>query len=684
MRVVTLSAVIFVFVCTSSMAETAEQVFKRASPSVVVVYVSDTHGTAVALGSGVVVRPGAVVTNCHVVNAGGPRAELAVTYAGKTFSAGIRYYDGDRDMCELSVPNLRARPATVGNSRSLQVGQTVYAIGAPEGLELTLSQGLISGLRLIDGLRYIQTTASISPGSSGGGLFDADGRLVGFTTFHLKDGQNLNFALPVDWISRLPQRARAEALAKLAAWAKERANWLTQAVALENKSDWQGLLKLAQDWTAGEPWDELAWFALGEAYDNLGQYSKAVSALQEGIRLKPDDEDAWRSLSDAYVSVKDFDNASDAAQHAIKLKPSDAEAWRFLGVAYGCEGPAPQVEACGKAVAAYKQAIALQPGNANAWFDLAFAYYESGQHAEFAEAYKKLDELDPKRAALLLQLAPPSGDSPTDEGVANTRCAAGQHWVTTSYGGYCGGGAVAQSLAPADENAIGGGAASGRCTVGQRWVATSYGGYCGGETTPQSAVPTQAAVPGAVVWGEDSPSGAVSLRLQDPLTGFTINRINVEFAEVSSQVSYSDTRAGWEAYSVFAVATIKVTNTGDSPIQVEGTTQTLASPPEKFFLKSQIGCPYFAYWSAPRKKGTEPVSAEVKGTIAPHASQDFSVLMWIHISGSGVPDNAPDASNYIGAPVPARYSIRVNGVDFVFPAKIPTQYTGDYTCRPVH
>jgi tetratricopeptide (TPR) repeat protein len=551
-----------------------------------VIHVLDAHGKPTALGSGVVIRRGIVVTNCHVADAG-PQLVVSVQ-PDKKFAADLRYADRGRDLCELAVSRLPAPSAVFGNSQTLQVGQTVYAIGAPEGLELTLSQGLISALRVVDDLRYVQTTASISPGSSGGGLFDAAGRLIGITTFQLKEGQNLNFALPVNWIAHLPERAtkeQAQLEGIIEAGVAAEKKWVDRAAAFEEKSDWQGLLELAQNWTAQQADDEFAWFFVGEAYDGLNQYAEAVNALQKAIRLRSDDEDAWRLLSRDYLLLSKVDEASDAARHAIRLKPDDSAAWLLL----------------------------------------ALTYHVLGQRAEFVEAYQKLSQIDPKRAASLLNMVRASAPGSADEHQVNAHCAAGQHWVATS---------------------------------------------CGGEVTAQSIVPAQAAMPSAVVWGEDPPSGAVSSRLQDSLTGHTIRKVDTDFAEVSSQVSYSETRAGWEAYSVFAVATIKVTNTSDSPIQVEGTTQTLASTPEKFFLKSQIGCPYFAYWDTPRKKGTEPLPAEAKGTIALHSSQEFSVLMWIHISGSDVPDNAPDASNYISAPVPARYSIRVNGVDFVFPAKI--------------
>jgi S1-C subfamily serine protease len=85
---------------------------------------------------------------------------------------------------------------------SLEVGEKVYTLGSPVGLELTLSDGLISGRRDEDGFHYVQTTAPISPGSSGGGLFDARGNLVGVTTLVLTGrerlNQALNFAIPAE------------------------------------------------------------------------------------------------------------------------------------------------------------------------------------------------------------------------------------------------------------------------------------------------------------------------------------------------------------------------------------------------------------------------------------------------------------------------------------------------------
>src|SRR5262249_20604760 len=79
----------------------------------------------------------------------------------------------------------------------ISVGDTVYAVGAPKGLGWTITSGIISAIRGEQDPKLVQTNASISPGSSGGGLFNDSGELIGMTSFYLKEGQNLNFAVAV-------------------------------------------------------------------------------------------------------------------------------------------------------------------------------------------------------------------------------------------------------------------------------------------------------------------------------------------------------------------------------------------------------------------------------------------------------------------------------------------------------
>lgn len=179
-----------------------EQVYARAAKSVVTVIAVGHEGKAI--GSGVVIQPREIVTNCHVID----DASLAhIRYQGRYYPARVHYSDTSRDLCQLTVPGLPAPAVARVPTSTLRVGETVYAIGSPVGLDRTLSNGLISALRHTRShTTIIQTTAAISQGSSGGGLFDNQGRLVGITTYYLAGDQHLNFALPADWIAQLPAR----------------------------------------------------------------------------------------------------------------------------------------------------------------------------------------------------------------------------------------------------------------------------------------------------------------------------------------------------------------------------------------------------------------------------------------------------------------------------------------------
>jgi serine protease Do len=105
----------------------------------------------------------------------------------------------ETDRCVLSMGKPTLQHALGMRKYSeMRVGEPVYTIGSPRGLERSLGQGIISGLRRVEGRPLVQTTAQISAGSSGGGLFDQYGNLVGITTFRLKDSEGLNFAIAVD------------------------------------------------------------------------------------------------------------------------------------------------------------------------------------------------------------------------------------------------------------------------------------------------------------------------------------------------------------------------------------------------------------------------------------------------------------------------------------------------------
>jgi len=185
-----------------------EQLFELLAPSVWTVETFDAQNKPVATGSAVVIGAGSLVTNCHVL---AKARRVAITRENVGYGATMDAADPERDLCLLKVRNFTAPAVVPAEGDDLKVGARVYAIGSPRGLEQTISDGLLSGLRRSAGsdLAALQVTVPISPGSSGGGLFDGKGRLIGITTFQLRDSQNLNFAVPARWIAEVPQRSKA-------------------------------------------------------------------------------------------------------------------------------------------------------------------------------------------------------------------------------------------------------------------------------------------------------------------------------------------------------------------------------------------------------------------------------------------------------------------------------------------
>lgn len=154
------------------------------------------EGKNLSLGSAVAVTPSLLLTNCHVIDR---KPVMWIKQAQAIETVRVISADGDTDRCVLAVEAGTLSPVLgMRNYQELRVGEDVFTIGAPSGLEASFAQGVISGLRPIERRRLIQTTAPISPGSSGGGLFDKSGNLIGITTFRVRDGQNLNFAIAVD------------------------------------------------------------------------------------------------------------------------------------------------------------------------------------------------------------------------------------------------------------------------------------------------------------------------------------------------------------------------------------------------------------------------------------------------------------------------------------------------------
>lgn len=150
-----------------------------------------------------------IATNLHVVEGSASGYAKLIGKKTKYEIVGISAVDQKRDLAILSVVGLGARVLSLGDSDTVLVGETVYAVGNPHGLEGTFSQGVVSGVRTVGTDKLIQLTASISPGSSGGPVMNDSGNVIGVSVATFRKGQNLNFAIPSNYLTALISNIRA-------------------------------------------------------------------------------------------------------------------------------------------------------------------------------------------------------------------------------------------------------------------------------------------------------------------------------------------------------------------------------------------------------------------------------------------------------------------------------------------
>ena len=211
---------------------TADKIAEKCADAVFYIEIYDAHGEYLGSGSGFFIdSSGIAVTNYHVID--GAYSSYIMLTNGDVYSvSGIYDYDVARDIALLQVSGSGFETLSVGDSDAIAAGQTVFAIGSPQGLDNTISQGIISNVnRLIDGQKYIQTTAQISPGSSGGALLNGKGSVIGITSayINLEGSQNLNLVIPISSIDTLG-RTSLKTFAQVVA---ETHNYQSSTLALE-------------------------------------------------------------------------------------------------------------------------------------------------------------------------------------------------------------------------------------------------------------------------------------------------------------------------------------------------------------------------------------------------------------------------------------------------------------------
>lgn len=203
LRVLSISLILSLCLISPAKGQTARDIAKKVFPSVVMLVMEDSAGQPLSLGSGFFVRKDIVATNLHVIEGASGGYAKIVGAKPKYDIVGYVAIDEQSDLVLLRIKDANSPVLSLGDSAKVAVGDEIFAVGNPRGLEGTFSKGIISAIRNIGQDTLLQITAPISPGSSGGPVLNTEGQVIGVAVATFQGGQNLNFAIPVSYLSKL-------------------------------------------------------------------------------------------------------------------------------------------------------------------------------------------------------------------------------------------------------------------------------------------------------------------------------------------------------------------------------------------------------------------------------------------------------------------------------------------------
>lgn len=369
----------FVFLCTTGnlfAQHNGSDIFERVSPSVGILRVYDQANNLMSQGSAFVAAEGGIlVTNAHVLDGGSyfvARFPNGMTRKVKTILA----LDASYDFAILQIENANIHPLALADSDELSVGQSVYAIGSPYGLENTISSGIVAGVRKMLGeLHLLQITTPISEGSSGGVLVNETGQVVGVTTFMIGGGQNLNFAIPIKVVK--------DGLAQI-----DLLRLQPDEVPQKPPSVEQPALKLPASplYTAGSDLRLLLEIGFSALQDE--ELRTARESFNKVIQIDSTEINAIRGMARVAYLAQENEEALIWYRRAVNLDSSDA---RTL---FGCGLAARNLRMDSLALSMYEQALQVQPDFWEVWFELGLFHGRRGEYQQAIYALKQANHFN--------------------------------------------------------------------------------------------------------------------------------------------------------------------------------------------------------------------------------------------------------------------------------------------------
>ncbi len=407
----------------------AEQIIEMYKPALISIWMRDQgyysyetnnyKDTTILNGSGFIVSPdGLICTNYHVVEQ--IDSLIVKTSDGEFHSAELLLADEGNDFAIIRIPAQEGKQysaVTLGNSDELKAGQEVYAIGSPLGFEYTISSGIVAALRenekvsFADPVTYlteekvfknvIQVTAAISPGNSGGALFNKKGEVIGITTYTYSGYGNLNFAVAINPYKEIINTVRiADPASDEMLLARKEESIFNSTYKIASSLNSQ----LVYDWYYSRYKDTMTvvdTFIVRQDSINRIRFDKSEKAYLKCIEMKPDSFSIYKELLELYVFTDNFSRAEDLYKGIASKFDSDSLLNMLsssLASAYTTS------KDYNKAILFYRKMLEEDPSLSFIQYQIANTYHLMNDKKKAVEEYRKLLVRNPDYVDAYIQL----------------------------------------------------------------------------------------------------------------------------------------------------------------------------------------------------------------------------------------------------------------------------------------
>jgi|GEM_PF-3078175 len=374
--------------CAYAAAKTVKQIINYAKYGTVIVKTYKNE-QPLGHGSGFFISKNYVVTNYHVIEDG--NSFIVRTYDKEEYKVKkIIALDASYDIAVLELAGVpkNIKVLTMADIMPEQ-GDDVLVIGAPIGLDYTVTRGIVTAIRDMDrNGTCIQIDASISPGNSGGPVLNDQSEVIGIATFFLPGdknapAQNLNFAVSVQYVKYL-----------LNSGYKKFATDETYNRALEyyRAGEDEKAIPLLQPYAESHPEKTDAWYYLGMSYYYTGNYENSLECFRHVLRIDKNDYASYNNMALNFIKLKKYGDAMDACDKSLEIMPSgpdSANAYNNMGICYYETGKYYD------AVDYYKKALRYKPGSTTFFNNMGLAYEGLKQYDNAVNCYDAAIKANP-------------------------------------------------------------------------------------------------------------------------------------------------------------------------------------------------------------------------------------------------------------------------------------------------